>query len=262
VVESKTKKAPATSPFIWVLIGLIVILCCCFVAGILCLFSLRINGSGNIATREQTLKNIQTINFNGIGQLNITQGKRESITIKADDNILPNVVVSESGSILDLSYQTHTWLGSINLGVYPTKLQYDVVVENLADLNIKGFGEVNVNNYNVDNLTIDLSGAGSLNINNLVAQNFNVDLSGFGSIWVKGNVNNQYVNLSGAGSYDAGAFDCKAATVITSGAGSAIVKVSDTLDATISGLGSINYWGNPTVNKNISGLGSIKRLGD
>ena len=38
-----------------------------------------------------------------------------------------------------------------------------------------------------------------------------------------------------------------------------MVSVSDTVDVTISGSGSLPYTGDPTVQKNISGSGSVTK---
>jgi hypothetical protein len=38
--------------------------------------------------------------------------------------------------------------------------------------------------------------------------------------------------------------------------------VKDTLDASVSGAGSVDYYGSPSVVKNISGAGSVQRAGE
>jgi hypothetical protein len=38
--------------------------------------------------------------------------------------------------------------------------------------------------------------------------------------------------------------------------------VEDTLDASISGAGSIDYYGDPNVNERISGVGSVSKAGN
>jgi hypothetical protein len=47
------------------------------------------------------------------------------------------------------------------------------------------------------------------------------------------------------------------ATVHSSGAGSVLLRATSTLDATITGSGSIYYWGNPTITQNITGIGLL-----
>jgi hypothetical protein len=44
--------------------------------------------------------------------------------------------------------------------------------------------------------------------------------------------------------------------------GSATVWVDKELDASISGAGSVSYYGNPSVQERISGAGDVKGLGE
>lgn len=47
-----------------------------------------------------------------------------------------------------------------------------------------------------------------------------------------------------------------------SGLGSARLQVSDSLDASISGGGSIEYIGDPVVEQKVEGLGEIKNVNE
>jgi hypothetical protein len=67
------------------------------------------------------------------------------------------------------------------------------------------------------------------------------------------------LTLSGVGSFKGEEFKTKQATVRNSGVGSAVVNVSDQLDADLSGVGSVEYIGSPHVRKSGRGLGSINK---
>jgi hypothetical protein len=43
------------------------------------------------------------------------------------------------------------------------------------------------------------------------------------------------------------------------GAGSAVVNVSEVLEAKISGAGSVEYIGDPTVHQEVSGVGRVSK---
>mgnify|MGYP002682593131 CR=1 FL=1 len=47
-----------------------------------------ITGSGNVATREIEVSGFDAVRLAGVGDLTITQGQTESLTIEAEDNIL------------------------------------------------------------------------------------------------------------------------------------------------------------------------------
>ena len=68
------------------------------------------------------------------------------------------------------------------------------------------------------------------------------------------------VSLAGAGLIDAEALRARSVRASCSGAGSISVYATESLDATVSGVGVVNYAGNPaTVNRNVSGLGKVNK---
>ena len=79
---------------------------------------------------------------------------------------------------------------------------------------------------------------------------------------MKGKVSEQKITLGGAGSYSAPKLESKKAAIQLKGAGNAVVWAVEDLDAAISGIGSVEYYGSPTVKKNISGLGSVNHKGN
>jgi len=83
-------------------------------------------------------------------------------------------------------------------------------------------------------------------------------MSGAGKIGASGTTEKLNINLSGAASLDMKGLVAKNVKIKLSGAGKAKINVLSSLDANISGIGSIEYYGNPeTVNRNVSGLGKI-----
>jgi hypothetical protein len=107
----------------------------------------------------------------------------------------------------------------------------------------------------IDNLELD--GAGEIEVLHLDGEEWVIHLDGGGSITVSGKVTRQEVEINGLGMYNAEDLVCQEATVEQNGAGMAVVQVSDTLDVTIDGVGSVEYIGDPTVNKTINGLGAV-----
>jgi len=85
-------------------------------------------------------------------------------------------------------------------------------------------------------------------------------LSGASEIEFWGDAQNVVITKNGAGSILARGLQTKDAVITLNGAGDIEIAVSDTLDATLAGVGNIRYIGNPTVTQNRSGLGSIRRM--
>ncbi len=86
-----------------------------------------------------------------------------------------------------------------------------------------------------------------------------VTINGAGDLDLLGSCAKAQVTVNGAGSIDAEALRCVDAAVTINGAGSCAIYVTGTLDATVNGVGSIDYWGDPlTVNRSGGGIAAVK----
>jgi hypothetical protein len=68
------------------------------------------------------------------------------------------------------------------------------------------------------------------------------------------------LEISGAGNCIAEDLDSQWCRVRISGAGKALVSVTEHLDASVNGAGSISFTGNPTVKRKISGAGRVRQI--
>ena len=107
--------------------------------------------------------------------------------------------------------------------------------------------------------SLNIKGVGSVEVKNIQGKRLSISLNGVGSMTISGNVDVLALNLSGVGSFHGEEFKTKQARVRNSGVGSAVVNVSDRLDATVSGVGSVEYIGSPEVQKSVKGVGTFKK---
>ncbi len=226
-------------------------------AGLLsaCTFGVVV-GSGRSTTETRAVSDFDAVDFAFIGDLVITQGSEESLTITGDDNIVPLIRTTVRDGVL------HIDASPANIGRTIVPLRYELMVKELKALSLSGLGNIEMGSLESADVSLGLSGAGSVTVENLSANNLAVNMSGLGSANLAGVVNKQAVNVSGAGSYYARDLRSQAAAVQISGLGSAEVQAVETLDASISGAGSIKYAGSPQIAQNISGLGSVEALGN
>jgi len=213
-------------------------------------------GSGRSTTETRAVSDFNAVDFAFIGDLAITQGSEESLTITGDDNIVPLIRTTVRDGVL------HIDASPANIGRTIVPLRYELTVKNLNALSLSGLGNIEMGSLESADFSLGLSGAGSVTVENLSANNLAVNMSGLGSANLAGEVNKQAVNVSGTVSYYARDLRSQAAAVQISGLGSAEVQAVETLDASISGAGSIKYAGSPQIAQNISGLGSIEALGN
>ncbi|MGZ7159212.1 MAG: head GIN domain-containing protein [Methanobacterium sp.] len=211
-------------------------------------------GSGKVINQTRDVASFNQIDFNGAGELIITQGDKESVTVQADDNLMNNIKTSVNNNKLTISFDN-------NMPVPTQPVKIYVTVKDLNSINVTGTGLVKSDNLNVNGLTLTINGAGNSTLNNINAQTLNILLSGAGTITTSGNVNEQNTQISGAGEYNAGNLTSKIATITINGGGKSTVKVSDTLNAIINGAGQISYIGSPKVTQQINGAGNVNKIG-
>jgi hypothetical protein len=196
-----------------------------------------LTGSGKMTTEQRTVENFDKLEINSYGKLIIKQADKESLKIEGEDNILSNLVTEVENNKLVIKFKNNS------LSVISTK-------ELIYYLNVK------------DLTSLVSNGAVSINAENLTLNNLFVKLNGAEKITISGTVEKQEIEINGAGYYDAKNFSSKDCSVTLNGAGGAAVRVSEKLNASIAGAGSIQYIGNPEITKKINGIGKIEKIGE
>lgn len=218
-----------------------------------------VRGSGNLTAESRPVSGFNAIRLDGAGRLVITQGTTESLEIQAEDNLINELTSQVEGSTLVLGYQDRPWRKS----VIPTRpIVYNLVVTDLAKLTLNGAGDFDLQSLQTEALVLEINGAGNFKIVDLTADSLSINLAGTGSITVSGVVSKQEVILDGAGGYQAGDLQTRSTTIEINGLGSGTVWVTETLDISITGGGSVSYYGSPNVTQEITGLGDVKNLGE
>jgi hypothetical protein len=214
-----------------------------------------LQGSGNLKTEQRPVSNIGRVSLEGIGDVTVIQGSEESLTVEADDNILPYVETLMRGSELVLRIKE-----GYNIRM-PVTVRYTLKVKDLNRISISGSGSVTSEKFDSNDLTLNITGSGKMKFADLQAQNLRTMTSGSGNYDLKGKVESQNITITGMSHYSAGDLQSSEASVTISGSGDVTLWVKDKLDVTILGAGNVDYYGNPTVNQSITGGGKVKSLG-
>jgi len=217
-----------------------------------------ITGSGVVKTAERQVSDFDSIVVSYPADFTIQQGKSESLTIEAEDNLLPQLNAEVRNGTLYLENTEKNWRDRVN----PTMpVQVTITVVELKNVQFPTAGKMLIEGLKTNALDVSVSGAGDVTLNELDAGNLEFRLSGAGNINIDGTAESLNLRISGLGNFNGGDLQSQNADVSISGAGSATVWAEDTLGASISGAGSIDYYGNPNVNEHISGVGSVHRIG-
>ena len=190
-------------------------------------------GSGTVVSQTREVSGFTKVELRGSGELTIEKTGTESLSISADDNLLPRLTSNVSGDTLILGTRP-------NLRIVPSKpITYMLTVKDLTGMAVSGSGSVRMSNLMTNSLTTRISGSGMITAN--------------------GTVNDQDVRITGSGRYQAEQLTSKTVRAQISGSGTASVLATDQLDVKISGSGTLTYSGNPQITQEISGSGKLIR---
>ncbi|TKC04771.1 DUF2807 domain-containing protein [Pedobacter polaris] len=215
---------------------------------------LLVVGLNNSHAIAQNSRNVSVKTFNGVTvssgiDLYITQGTNEALTIKGEDNLIKNVVVEQSGSVLTIKYKEGLNWGSMfknqSIKVY---LNY----KTLKSLSASGGSDVYTqNNLKADILNLKASGGADLKLT-LSVKDLTLTISGGSDAELKGSGENLQATASGGSDIDAFGYVVNNARVTVSGGSDANIYVNKALEAGASGGSDVNYKGSAVLKKTSS----------
>ncbi len=189
-----------------------------------------VQGSGNVITETREVSGFNEIVLGGTGRVVVDVTGTESLTIEAEDNIMPLLETRVSNGRLRLDTS-----GSISPTV---EIVYTITAATLDGLVISGSGIVEARAIDGTDFRVDISGSGDVDVEGT--------LSGLLS-----------VSISGSGEFDGESLTAPSGQVDVSGSGNAVVNVTDDLDVSVSGSGDVEYLGQPSVDTDVSGSGTV-----
>lgn len=202
--------------------------------------------SGNIITKNVNVQSFDGIKAEGLYELILTQGDKESVKIEADDNLVDFFSVKNNGSKLEITMpglkdksfniKNKDDKRSLHLKVY-------VQFKKLNNLEVALIGNVrsenafkstafNLESKSVGNVTLKVSA------DKLVVHN-----EGVGNITLSGNANNADVTNKGVGQFDGEDLLVQTMNIDNSGVGHANVNVAKDLTIKQSFLGKVSNKG-------------------
>ncbi|MBA4383126.1 MAG: hypothetical protein C0410_00165 [Anaerolinea sp.] len=256
----------------------------------------HINGSGTIVTEDRSVNGFDKVDLQSIGNLTIIEGDKESLTIKADDNVMQYITSEVFNDTLEIGMEP-------NLSLDPSRdIEYTLTVKSLSSVVLSGFGNINAAELNAEDMEIKLSGSGNMTLGTLKSENallrvsgfgninvkemivdqpvleisgsgdidvkklqavtMNLKISGFGNADITGTTNDQEIQIVGSGNYHGQDLESEIASVKITGFGDATVWAKTNLDVTITGSGNLEYYGSPKVTQTMTGFGKVNSLGE
>lgn len=214
-----------------------------------------VRGDGNVITQERQVSGISQVALFGIGNVEVTVGNTETLSIEAESNLMDYLKSDVVNGRLELKTRDF-------YNLQPTKnIVYHLTVKSVDGLEILGSGKIDLDKAETTSMHLTIAGSGDITIGDLSVTNLDVTIPGSGSVVVSGKATNQTINVAGSGKYRGDDLSSQTADVNIAGSGDIRVWVTDTLDLRILGSGNINYYGSPTIHQTIVGSGKIVSLG-
>ena len=208
-----------------------------------------VNGNGPIVSAELSLAPFDGVHLALPGEVFITQGETQSVTVEAKQNIIDE---------LDLVVQNGIWRIDTDRCVRDVNdFKVFITIPTVTQLEISGSGDIISESFlNINDIYLRITGSGDMDLG-LNADDIELDITGSGNVFLEGTADDLDVRITGSGDIRAFKQEVNTARVNISGSGDVEVTVIDELDVRISGSGDVRYKGNPTLDVSISGSGDV-----
>lgn len=203
------------------------------VALLACLSACARVEQGPHVTQTRDVEPFTSIELRGSAQLDVLVGAPQSIVIDADERGLAELRTRVHGGRLVIDTRDRSFW------VRDSEFRIRITVPEMTSL--------------------ELNGATNATVSGFAGGKTSLILSGAGQIEASGTIDHVVGMVNGAGSLDLGHLVARDAAVTVNGTGNVEVQASGRLDATVNGVGHIEYLGKPTdLNTAIHGVGSIE----
>ena len=189
-------------------------------------------GSGKVVSEDRNVTGFTGISLRGSAEVEVSIGTSESVTVSADDNILPLIETRIEAGNLVIQTKPNTNITTSN------PIRVVVVMKTLE--------------------RVSLSGSGKIDVTRMSGKKLEVLLPGSGEISISGTADAVDISLTGSGTISCADLKAYSVSASINGSGTISVYASSSLDASISGSGTIQYAGNPAdIKRTINGSGNI-----
>lgn len=212
-----------------------------------------VKGSSTIVIRDLDYKDFENIAIRSMFEVVIMEAREFSVRLECNENIEEYVTISKEGQTLKLALKGNTSYRNVRCIAY-------ISMPNIENIESKGAAEINLIDYQTEDLTVDLFGASKLS-GNIIVNNLIVKTAGTSKIVLGGRASNGTFSISGATKIDSENLIFNNLNIKCYGASSVVAHVKENLDVQLNGACKLSYLGNPkNIKKEINGVGKINKI--
>ena len=235
------------------------------------ILSLLLLSAGSIAFGQATKKTLELPEFKAIYvnsnyTVILKQTNKQEVIVEALPEFMEVSEFKVENGILMINMERKPetssksiWAKIDDIKLNPLMKVY-VSMKTVSELAVNGGGKIiSENSIASDNLQLSVSGSGSIDLD-IKGNQVKTEVSGSGTIGLKGYASNNEIQLSGTGNLNAYACELETAKIKVSGSGGAEITVTNNLEATVVGSGSVKHKGNTkNLTKKVYGSGAVDR---
>jgi hypothetical protein len=213
-----------------------------------------VDDNSPVVSKEIPVGDFSKIRIECFGDVEISQGDRNSVVVQATQKNFDWVDVRVEGETLVFDTKRD---GVFKFKV--RKLKFLVTLKELSEVALDGSGDVLINPLQTRELALVIDGHGDIHVKDLKASSLRAKIEGAGDMVLSGTVEQQSILIEGAGDYKARDFTSKIANVKIEGSGDVLVNAISALNVEIEGSGDVRYTGSPSVAQSIEGSGTVTK---
>jgi len=215
-----------------------------------------IRGSGHMASEERSVSGVSGVELAMNGTLNVRLGDSESLTVEAEDNLLPYIETSVRGGTLLIKTRAGTNVQSTR------SINFVLTVSELNAASVSSSGDIIASAMEDNRCDIEISSSGSISLESVDCTTLSTRISSSGQVSIAGgSAERQEIRISSSGDFLAPQVVSSDADITISSSGSATVNVLEHITGSISSSGNIYYFGDAQVNVRTSSSGTVQRMG-
>lgn len=183
-----------------------------------------------LVSEERDLQDYDHIILEDNADLTVSAGEDYSMRLRLPEGYSQRVSTKVVGGSLIID--------QLDMNLSPEEVIIDITLPNLVGFEMQSHSDVELKNIQADFFELSMEGAGSVELD--------------------GDCGRAVLTVDGMGDLNAGRFKCDHVRMEFSGVGSAEVHARESIDAEVSGIGSVDVYGGPDkVKKDVSGIGSF-----
>jgi hypothetical protein len=217
-----------------------------------------IKGDGQVKKETRQIADFTSLSSQGAIDVEISYGNSTSVTVEADENLLPYIETSVANGRLTIQSKKNANLKS------SSKMVVSISMTKINSLKLSGSGNINGKGdfTNDSNTEISISGSGNMDLDFDRFKDLDLSISGSGNMNLKGNdVNAINAKVSGSGNIDCSETRSNDVNAKISGSGNVKVYAQNSIDAKIAGSGNVFYKGDASkISSKVAGSGKVLKM--